>query len=114
MEDTSNQLEQPEELPKQELPKQELKPDGNIIYVGSKNVMSYVLAIVTKFNQGFSEVVVKARGATISRAVDATQIAKHRFINTLKIDKFDVITEELPSEDGSISRVSSVSLLLTK
>ncbi|NUN11270.1 DNA-binding protein Alba [Candidatus Micrarchaeota archaeon] len=90
------------------------KPDGNIIYVGSKNVMSYVLAIVTKFNQGSTEIQVKARGAAISRAVDATQIAKHRFINTLEITGFKVTTEELQSEDGSNSRVSSVTLTLKK
>ncbi|MDO9098051.1 MAG: hypothetical protein Q7U60_08005, partial [Candidatus Methanoperedens sp.] len=45
--------------------------DDNVVYIGNKPVMNYVLAIVTQFNNGFAEVTVKARGQAISRAVDA-------------------------------------------
>lgn len=93
--------------------RREPKPE-NTVYVGKKNVMSYVLAVVTQFNQGSPFVKVKARGQTISRAVDVTQIVKNRFMNTLRITAFDVATEELPNEDGSKSKVSSVTLTLEK
>jgi len=47
------------------------KRDENTIFVGNKPPMSYVLAVVTQFNTGGSEdVVIKARGRAISRAVD--------------------------------------------
>ena len=45
--------------------------EENVIYVGNKPPMSYVLAVVTQFNSGSTEVVIKARGRAISRAVDA-------------------------------------------
>src|SRR3989344_905875 len=76
------------------------KPDDTI-YVGKKNVMSYVLAVVTQFNQGLPAVKVKARGMAISRAVDVSQIVKNRFMPTMRITNFDVTTEELQREDGS-------------
>ncbi|MCK5112115.1 MAG: RNA-binding protein, partial [Thermoplasmatales archaeon] len=34
--------------------------EENVIYVGSKPPMSYVLAVVTQFNSGSTEVVIKA------------------------------------------------------
>ena len=40
----------------------------NIVYVGKKPTMNYVLAVVTQFNSGMSEVTIKARGNSISRA----------------------------------------------
>ena len=89
------------------------KPD-NMVYVGRKNVMSYVLAVVTQFNQGVSEVRLKARGKSISRAVDASQIVKNRFIPDLKFKDIILSTEELMSEDGSTSKVSSMEILMTK
>ncbi len=90
------------------------KPD-NTIYVGKKNVMSYVLAVVTQFNQGAKHVVVKARGKSISKAVDITQIVKNRFVQTLKIEKIELATEELQNEDDNrLSKVSSMEITLSK
>ncbi len=86
----------------------------NIIYVGKKPTMSYVLAVVTQFNQGESEVHIKARGQAISKAVDISQIVKNRFLNTAKIGKIDLMTEELTSEDGRLSKVSSMDIQMLK
>lgn len=91
-----------------------IEGDKNIIYVGKKETMAYVLAVVTQFTQGISELHVKARGRSISKAVDITQIVKNRFIPTMQIKNIDIKTEELPSEDGSISKVSSMDITLTK
>lgn len=88
--------------------------DSNVVYVGKKGIMSYVLAVVTQFNAGANEVKIKARGKAISRAVDVSQIVKNRFMKDLKISMADVSTEELTSEDGSMNRVSSLTLSLTK
>lgn len=90
------------------------EPHRGIIYIGRKNVMTYVLAVVTQFNSGETEVVIKARGRAISRAVDVTQIVKNRFFNTLEVASFKVETEELTNEDGSTSRVSSLTLAMKK
>ncbi len=88
--------------------------DKNIIYVGKKETMAYVLAVVTQFNQGIAELHVKARGRSINKAVDITQIVKNRFMPTMQIKSVDITTEELPSEDGSMSRVSSMDITICK
>ncbi|MEM3399959.1 MAG: DNA-binding protein Alba [Candidatus Micrarchaeia archaeon] len=93
----------------------ETKPrDENVVYVGKKGVMSYVLAVVTQFNDGAQEVSVKARGKVISRAVDVAEIVRNRFMPDLKIKDIKIMTEELASEDGSKSKVSAIEILLSK
>jgi DNA-binding protein len=61
--------------------------DDNIIYVGNKPVMNYVLAVVTQFNNGADEVLIKARGRAISRAVDVEQISINRFLSDVTTTK---------------------------
>ncbi|MBU4340189.1 MAG: DNA-binding protein Alba, partial [Euryarchaeota archaeon] len=54
--------------------------DNNVVYVGNKPVMNYVLAVVKEFNNGANEVIIKARGKAISRAVDAAEVSRNRFL----------------------------------
>ena len=49
------------------------KPD-NTVYIGKKPTMNYVLAVATQFNSGTAEVIIKARGKSISKAVDVAEI----------------------------------------
>jgi DNA-binding protein len=86
--------------------------DG-VIYIGKKGVMSYVWAVVTQFNNGSAEVKIKARGRSISKAVDVTQIVKNRFIQNSLIKDIALSTEELQSEDGSMSKVSSIEVRMS-
>ncbi len=88
--------------------------DENVVFVGKKNIMSYVLAVVTQFNSGVKEVVVKARGKVISRAVDVAEIVRNRFVPEAKVKDVKIMTEELTSEDGSKSKVSAIEILLAK
>ena len=76
--------------------------------------MTYVLAVVTQFNAGASHVKIKARGKAISRVIDVTQVVKNRFMQSMRIANFDATTELLPNEDGTTSKVSSLTLTLTK
>lgn len=90
------------------------KRDDNTVYVGKKGTMGYVLAVVTQFNNGASAVTVKARGKLISRAVDVVEIVRHRFMPNAKVDDIAISTEELTSEDGSKSKVSSIEIKIQK
>ena len=85
--------------------------DDNTIFVGNKPVMNYVLAIVTQFNGGATEVIIKARGRSISRAVDTTEIALNRFLQN--VDKKSIITstEVVDTENGT-TNVSSIEIIL--
>ncbi|MCK4348332.1 MAG: DNA-binding protein Alba [Thermoplasmatales archaeon] len=88
--------------------------DENTIFVGNKPPMSYVLAVVTQFNtSGSDEVVIKARGRAISRAVDTAEIVRNRFVTDAKIKDIKISTESLTNEEGRTSNVSSIELILT-
>jgi len=88
--------------------------DDNVVFVGKKGAMGYVLAVVTQFNNGAKEVSIKARGKLISRAVDVAEIVRNRFMPDAKIKTIDISTEELTSEDGSKSKVSAMEIVLQK
>jgi len=93
---------------------EEAKKDENIVYVGKKSVMSYVLAVITQFNNGAAEVGIKARGKVISRAVDVAEIVRNRFMPDAKVKDIRITTEELTSEDGSKAKVSAIEIALSK
>jgi DNA-binding protein len=90
-----------------------IKNNDNIIYIGHKPPMSYVLATVTQFQSGGSdEVIIKARGKTISTAVDTAEIVKNRFITDAKIKDIKIGTESITNEEGRTSNVSSIEIIL--
>ena len=87
---------------------------NNIVYIGKKPTMKYVLAVVTQFNSGMNEVTIKARGNSISRAVDVKEITLNRYLPGLKEKSIKTSSEELQNEDGTRSKVSSIQIVLTK
>jgi len=88
--------------------------EENVVYVGSKPVMNYVLAVVTQMNVGNGEVILKARGRAISRAVDVSEIVKNRFVSGVKIKDIKTSTEAITTEEGGTTNVSSIEILLGK
>jgi archaea-specific DNA-binding protein len=86
----------------------------NIVYIGRKPTMNYVLAVVTQFNNGMKEVTIKARGNSISRAVDVKEIVVNRFLPELKEKSIKTSSEELTNEDGTRSKVSAIQIVLVK
>ncbi|MCX6670653.1 MAG: DNA-binding protein Alba [Euryarchaeota archaeon] len=88
--------------------------EENVIYVGNKPPMSYVLAVVTQFSSGSSEVVIKARGRAISRAVDAAEITRNKFVTDAKVKDIRIGTEAITNEEGRTSNVSSIEISLSK
>lgn len=88
--------------------------EDNVIYIGKKGTMSYVLAVVTQLNQGAQEVFVKARGKAISRAVDVAEIVKNKFVKDLKTGEITISTEELQGNDGNPLKVSAIEIPLRK
>ena len=85
----------------------------NIVYIGRKPTMNYVLAVVTQFNSGQQAVTIKARGNAIARAVDVAEIVKNRFMPDLSAPSNQNIrigSEELTNEDGTTSKVSFIQI----
>ena len=95
------------------MPGKEVDPNENTIYVGNKPPMSYVLSVVTQFNGGSEEVVIKARGRAISRAVDTAEITRNRFVQNAKVKEIKIGTESITNEEGRNSNVSSIEIAFT-
>jgi len=86
----------------------------NVVFIGKKPTMSYVLAVITQFTNGQKEVHVKARGRSISRAVDVAQVVQRRFMPDVKIKKIDLGTEEREVEGKGKVNVSTIDIVLAK
>ena len=89
------------------------KREGNVVFIGVKPVMNYVLAVITQINMGSGEVTLKARGKAISTAVDVAEITRNRFLKSLNVKNISIGTEELQAESGTIN-VSTMEITLGK
>ncbi|WP_287582696.1 DNA-binding protein Alba [Candidatus Borrarchaeum sp.] len=89
-------------------------PESNIIYVGSKPVMNYVLAAITIFHGNIKEVLIKARGRAISRSVDVAEIIKNKFLTDIKVKSITTGTEMLRTEDGNEFNTSTIEIILER
>jgi len=89
--------------------------DENIVFVGSKPVMNYVLAVVTQLNKKeIDNVVIKARGRAISRAVDVAEIVRNKFVLDVNVQKISTSTETITRDDNSSANVSAIEITLSR
>jgi len=89
--------------------------DPNTIYVGKKRVMNYVLACMTILQSGSDTVSIKARGRSISTAVDVSQILTRRFTQGITVKSISIATEKVPNrETNELSNVSSIEIEMGK
>ena len=86
----------------------------NVVLIGKKPVMNYVTACITFFNSGEKQVVIKARGRAISRAVDTVELLRRAFVKDLEINYIDINTEELFKIEGQKSNVSTIEITVAK
>ncbi|MBT4870949.1 MAG: DNA-binding protein Alba [Candidatus Diapherotrites archaeon] len=87
--------------------------EGYFVYVGKKGVMAYVLAVITQFSEGAKEVRVKARGKSISRAVDVLEIVKSKS-EEIKLEAINTSTEEVETDDGRPLKISAIEIVIKK
>lgn len=92
----------------------EVKADENIVFVGRKPSMAYVLGVITQFSEGNQEVHIRARGKAISRAVDVAEIVRRKFVSGVQIRSIDIGTEARELEDKSKINVSTINITLGK
>jgi DNA-binding protein Alba len=92
-----------------------LPRESNVVYIGRKPTMSYVLAIVTSFSgSDAKEVTLKARGRAITTAVDVAEITRRKFMKELNVSKITIGTEEIKQEEGGTRNVSTIEITLTR
>ena len=85
----------------------------NIVYIGRKPTMTYVMAVLSSFNNSTEgNVILKARGRAISTAVDVAEIVRNNYLSNLQ-PKIEIDTESI--QNGEETRnVSSISIALSK
>jgi len=90
----------------------EKKPD--VVFVGNKPPMSYVMAVMTALSSGaITEITLKARGRAITTAVDVAEITSNRFMKDLAVTSVGIGTEEMPAREGE-NRSRNVSIIEIK
>ncbi len=88
----------------------------NSIFIGGKPFMNYVTGVVMQFTtKNAEEVIVKARGKFISRAVDVAEVATKRFLEgQAEVKQVKINSEEFENKEGKQVRVSTIEIILTK
>ncbi|MDP2749700.1 MAG: DNA-binding protein Alba [Nanoarchaeota archaeon] len=88
----------------------------NSIFIGNKPFMNYVTGVVMQFTtKNAEEVIVKARGKFISRAVDVSEVAAKRFLEgQIEVKNIAINSEEFQNKEGRDVRVSSIEIVLGK
>jgi len=86
----------------------------NIVVVGVKPTMNYVVACLTLFNAGAHEVRVRARGRHISKAVDIVEMLRRVFLKDIVLADVSLGTEILTDRSGRDSSVSTIGIKLAK
>jgi len=87
----------------------------NVVYIGRKPVMSYVLAVITHFSRtDAKEVILKARGRSITTAVDTAEITRRRFMEKLEVSNISIDTENIVEQETNRTRaVSTIEITLS-
>lgn len=87
---------------------------NNEIFIGKKPLMTYVTATLVQLaNEPI--VIIKARGKSITRAVDVAQIIVKR-MDTLgyKIGPVKISSELVQSQDGKTRNVSTIEVYISR
>ena len=86
---------------------------NNIVVIGMKPVMNYVVACLTLFNSGVSFIRVRARGRHISKAVDTVELLRTIFLKDAVVQKIQVGTDVLTRSNGEKANVSTIEIRLS-
>jgi DNA-binding protein len=107
----------PKPVAEEKTAKKPAEKESEVIFVGNKPPMSYVMAVITALSSdATTEITLKARGRAITTAVDVAEIARNRFIKDLKVTAIGIGTEEMPPKEGDnrSRNVSTLEIQLTK
>jgi DNA-binding protein len=88
--------------------------EPNLVRIGKKPIMNYVTACVTLFNSGNEEVMVRARGQAIEKAIDTVQMLKHGFLKNVIIKKINLGSEDVTRFNGTRGNISIIEIILSQ
>ena len=90
--------------------------EDNSIFIGDKPFMNYVTGVVMQFTtKEVNEVIIKARGKFIARAVDVAEVAAKRFLaGQIEVRNIAINSDSFQTEEGKDIRVSTIDVTLRK
>lgn len=92
-----------------------MSEEEGIVFVGKKPAINYVMATTLQINRGVKKIILKARGRSISRAVDVAEITRLKYFpGKLKITDLRTGTEEIIDENGSRRDISVIEIEMTQ
>ncbi|MET1102273.1 MAG: DNA-binding protein [Pyrodictiaceae archaeon] len=62
----------------------------NVIVIGKKPIRDYVLSAILLFNEGHEEIVLKAKGSNISKAVDVYNALRNRLPDNIELVSINI------------------------
>ena len=86
----------------------------DVVFIGKKPLMAYATAVMMHFNSGSKQLTVKARGQSISHAVDVVEVVRNRFFQGKLVIKEVRIGTEMLGEGDEQRNVSTIEIVLTK
>ncbi len=95
-------------------PREVKRTSESTVFIGRKPVMNYVVACLTFFNSGEKNISVKARGRSISTAVDTVELLRRAFAKDLVLKKIAIGTEEMEGEEGRKRNVSTIEINMSR
>ena len=99
-------------------PREDSRPRGQIppdtVFIGKKPLMAYATAVMMHFNSGSKHLTVKARGKSISHAVDVVEVVRRRFFQGKLNIKEVKIASEVLGEEGDTRNVSTIEIMLER
>ncbi len=91
--------------------------DNNVVFIGSKPFMNYVTSVVMQLTtENKPEVVIKARGKWITRAVDVAETVRKKFAKdkNISIKEVKIDSEEMENKNGRPTNVSTIDIILSQ
>jgi DNA-binding protein len=75
--------------------------EPNMVRIGKKPIMNYVVACMTLLNTGVADVM-----------VETVEMLRRAFMKNIKIHSVDIGTEEVKREDGSTASLSMIEIIV--
>ena len=90
--------------------------NDNNVFIGNKPFMNYVTGVVMQFTaKNAEDVIIKARGKFISRAVDVAEVTSKRFMdNAVSVRDIKIDSEGFKNNEGRDVTVSTIEITLNK
>lgn len=90
-------------------------PMPNVVLVGKKPALVYAVAALMQLTSEHNEVILKARGRAISKAVDVVEILKRRFLgNQMTLKNIQIGTETFQTPDNRQRFISTIEITISK